>query len=94
MTYLRIALRPRRSGAAVLVGALATALALAGCGTQHSGAAGSSGGTTSAAATTSSPAAPTSSATATGQGSGGGATATPAGGPVPAGMAATSVTFV
>ena len=90
--HMRIALRPRPSGAAVLFGALATALALAGCGTQHSGGAGSGSGTTSAAATTSAPAAPTSSATATGQGSGG--AATPAGGPVPTGMAATSVTFV
>ena len=90
--HMRIASRPRPSGAAVLFGALATALALAGCGTQHSGGAGSGSGTTPAAATTSAPAAPTSSATATGQGSGG--TATPAGGPVPTGMAATSVTFV
>jgi hypothetical protein len=89
---MRIALRPRPSGAAVLFGALATALALAGCGTQHSGGAGSGSGTTSAAASSSAPAAPASSATATGQGSGG--AATPAGGPVPTGMAATSVTFV
>jgi hypothetical protein len=87
---MRIALRPRPSGAAVLFAALAAAVALAGCGTQDSGRAGS--GTTSAAATTSAPAAPTSSATATGQGTGG--AATPAGGPVPTGMAATSVTFV
>jgi hypothetical protein len=92
--HMRITLRPRPSGAAVLFGALvtATALALAGCGTQHSGGAGSGSGTTAAAATTSAPAAPASSATATGQGAGG--AATPAGGPVPAGMAATSVTFV
>ncbi|HEX4397202.1 MAG TPA: hypothetical protein VH136_06180 [Trebonia sp.] len=83
-------MRPRPSGAAVLFAALAAAVALAGCGTQDSGRAGS--GTTSAAATTSAPAAPTSSATATGQGTGG--AATPAGGPVPTGMAATSVTFV
>ena len=92
--HMRITLRPRPSGAAVLLGTLvtATALALAGCGTQHSGGAGSGSGTTAAAATTSAPAAPTSPATATGQGTGG--AATPAGGPVPAGMAATSVTFV
>jgi hypothetical protein len=90
--HMRITFRPRPSGAAVLFGALATALALAGCGTQHSGGAGSGSGTTSAAATTTAPAAPASAATAAGQGPGG--AATPAGGPVPAGMAAASVTFV
>jgi hypothetical protein len=96
--HMRITLRPRPSGAAVLFGTLvtATALALAGCGTQHSGGAGSGTGTgtTAAAATTSAPAAPASSATATATGQGAGGAATPAGGPVPAGMAATSVTFV
>jgi hypothetical protein len=88
---MRMTLRPRPSGAAVLFGALATALALAGCGTQHSGGAGTGSSTTAAAATTTA-AAPPSPATASGQGAGG--AATPAGGPVPAGMAATSVTFV
>jgi hypothetical protein len=86
--------RPRPSGAAVLFAGLATvvtALALAGCGTQHAGGTGG-GSSTSGAATSSAPAA-SSPATATGQSSGG-STATPAGGPVPAGMAATSVTFV
>src|ERR1700759_4278864 len=60
--HMRIALRPRPSGAAVLFGTLvtATALALAGCGTQHSGGAGSGGGTTSAAATPAAPPGPTS----------------------------------
>jgi hypothetical protein len=92
--HMRMTLRPRPSGAVVLLGALATALALAGCGTQHSGGAGTGSSATAgaAAATTTAPAAASSSATATGQGAGG--TATPAGGPVPAGMAATSVTFV
>jgi hypothetical protein len=85
-------LRPRTSGAAVLFGALVTALALAGCGTAHSGGpAGTGGGTTAAGATT-----PAGSATAAGNTATAAAStpATPAGGPVPAGFAATSVTFV
>ena len=88
---MRITVRPRPSGAVVLIGALVTALALAGCGTQS---ASSSGGAaaTSAAATT--PATPASSSAATASPGAGGAAAQPAGGPVPAGMAATSVTFV
>jgi hypothetical protein len=86
-------LRSRTSGAAILSGALLTALALAGCGT-----ASPSGGTTSGTGgATSSPAAPTIPAAA-----GHSATASPAatvavppaGGPVPGGFAATSVTFV
>ena len=92
MNYLRSTLRPRPSGAAVLLGALvtATALALAGCGTQASSGSGGAGSTTSAAATT--PAASATSAAATTSPSSG--APAPAGGPVPAGMAATSVTFV
>jgi len=95
MNYLRSTLRPRPSGTAVLLGVLltATALALAGCGTQASGGSagsGGSGGSTSAAATT--PAASATSAAATTSPSA--SAVAPAGGPVPAGMAATSVTFV
>ena len=91
--HMRMTLRPRPSGAVVLFGALATALALAGCGTQQSSGAGTGSSATAAAATTTA-AAPSSSATATGQGAGGAATPGGPGGPVPAGMAATSVTFV
>ena len=85
-------LRPRASGAAVLFGALVTAVALAGCGTAHpGGGTGGTGGTgTTAAATT--PGTPAS-ASAT-SGNTGSPAVTPAGGPVPAGFAATSVTFV
>jgi len=89
---MKTMLRPRTPGAAVLAGALVTALALAGCATAHSGgSAGTGSGTTSAAATT-----PSGSATAAGNTAAPAAStpATPAGGPVPGGFAATSVTFV
>src|SRR5215469_1532945 len=78
-----------------LFGALVTALALAGCGTAPSGTSGGTSGATGAGATT--PATPTTPAAA-----GHSATASPAstvpappaGGPVPGGFAAASVTFV
>jgi hypothetical protein len=91
---MKINSRPRAAGAAVLCGALVTALALAGCGTAtSSGAAGTAGtGTTPAGATTPSGSAPATSAHTATPAAGPGAT--PAGGPVPGGFAATSVTFV
>jgi hypothetical protein len=77
----------------MLFGALVTALAVGGCGTAHSsGAAGAggTGGATAAGATT-----PAGSASATGHtATPAAANAAPAGGPVPGGFAATSVTFV
>jgi hypothetical protein len=90
-------------GIALTASALLATFALAGCGSAQSGGGGTGGGanaTTSAATGTSSPA---STATATGAAAGSatptqGATAPtsgqPAGGPVPNGFAATSVTFV
>ena len=86
---MKTTLRPRTSGTAVLVGALVTALALAGCGTAHSSGA---AGTGTTAATTPSASPPATGTTATPAAAS--TPATPAGGPVPSGFAATSVTFV
>ena len=80
--------------AAVLIGALATALTLAGCATASSSGSAGPGGTAASSTTpgtASSSAAATSGSTATAAAS---SAAVPAGGPVPAGFAATSVTFV
>jgi hypothetical protein len=90
---MKTTLRPRTSGAAVLLGALMAALALAGCGTAPSSSAAGTGGTT-AAATTPSASAPATGDAATAATAAASTPATPAGGPVPRGFAATSVTFV
>ena len=98
---MRTTFRASRLGAALLSSAVLTTFALSGCGSLSSGSGGGNGATTPAA--TSASAAPTSSAPATASHP---ATATPApakthqpvtvpaGGPVPGGFAAASVTFV
>jgi hypothetical protein len=91
---MRPALTKAPIGTALVAGALLTSFALSGCGSGQSGA-GNAGGTTPAGTATSS-----ATPTATGQSATAPAStaatppAQPAGGPVPNGFAATSVTFV
>ena len=95
---MRPVLRAPRFGVALISSALLTTFALSACGSAHPAAAGGNGGTTAAAPASSSSASPAashpaSSTPATPVASSP-AVAVPAGGPVPAGFAATSVTFV
>lgn len=102
---MRPSLLTSRTGTAVWASAVATIFALSGCGSLHQGSspAGGNGATAPAAtqkasASASSPATATASASpppsASRSGSGTGSFTQPAGGPVPGGFAATSVTFV
>ncbi len=91
---MRPALRASRCGAALLSSAILTTFALSGCGTPNSG---GGGGATSAAPASSAGAARTPAGAAAGTTGAAGTpqpVAQPAGGPVPSGFAATSVTFV
>ena len=104
---MRPSLRAPRLGVAVLSSALLTTFALSGCGALSSGSGGGNGGATSgtpaaSASSASATAAPSRSAGPAGPGGSASstpaattpATQQPAGGPVPSGFAATSVTFV
>jgi hypothetical protein len=86
----------RASGVAAGLSVLLTAVSLAGCGTASSGSGAAASSTAPPASGTSSPASttPAASTPAASSPAAGSPATTPAGGPVPSGFAATSVTFV